>query len=79
MVRVLYDSDENVACLYDSVTEIVFGRVFHDIGEDKEIVFACDVADTFLKRLDKDARSYEIDELIALQGDFVRVMTQNIM
>jgi hypothetical protein len=41
--RILYDIDNDRACLYDSVTETAFGRVFHGDG------LAQDKLEAFLK------------------------------
>ena len=48
-VRVLYDTENDVAALYDSVTETAFGRLFHGYkGGGGVRAFATQVAEAFL-------------------------------
>jgi hypothetical protein len=74
MVQILFDSDENVAMIYDNTSEVVFGRVFHDSDSGD---FCVDIAEEFLKQLGEDPRRIEINELIEKQDEFVQTRIAN--
>lgn len=58
--RILYDAKEDMAALYDSVTDTAFGPVFYQ-GED--YTDAATRAEKFLEWLPGDARQYMASEL----------------
>jgi len=63
-VRILYDSEREHACLYDSVTEFAFGPLFEDEDE----------AEQFLRWLEahdgRDARRLSDDDMINMVHAF---------
>lgn len=64
--RILWDADENVAALYDSVSGVAFGEVFDD-GDTYED------AERFLAWLDRkgiDAREVQPNTLRDLRREF---------
>lgn len=65
-VRVIYDEKENMAAIYCSVVDIVFGPAIY--GDEK--VDAERLAWKFLQWLPQDARQYRDDELMAKWSDF---------
>lgn len=48
------------AVFYDSVTDVTFGPIMDDLEE----------AESFEEWLEKDARAYDVKELIRLLGEF---------
>lgn len=67
-VRVLYDSEQDMAALYCSVTDQAFGPVVY--GEAKSDWSAAELLEAFLKWLPLDARRYGADELERFFGTF---------
>lgn len=59
-VRILYDSDNDMACLYCSTSMWAFGPVMNDEEE----------AEEFIKYLGEDARHFTDKELEAKYYDF---------
>ena len=68
--RVIFDEDQDEACLYCSVTGVAFGPLFSGLhGHD-----AREIADAFLVWLQgqgEDARSIEHPELARMISDFI--------
>lgn len=75
-VRILFDAEDNRACLYDSVTETAFGRVFY--AEANGELDANEVAQAFISwyakhgkqrdpRADSDIANVQDDWIVARQ------------
>ena len=62
-VRILHDEGDEIACIYDSMTDIALGPVFR--GLDAE-----DQARHFLGWLEDDARTYSPQMLKTLHTDW---------
>lgn len=70
-VRIIEDN-EGHAALYDSVTDVAFGPVFYDMDEEEigEDVGAGAIAETFLRHLNRDARTLSHAEIMLEYGRF---------
>lgn len=62
--RIMFDSEDNAACLYDSVTETVFGRRF--LGDD-----AVERLEAFLEWLHEDPRKFPAPRVCELQDEWL--------
>jgi hypothetical protein len=70
-VRILYDTSERIACLYDSTSGHAFGPLISEWDIDGSYLDAETLADDFLKWLDVDARQLSEDQLDAAYGRFL--------
>lgn len=69
-VRVLSDSADDMACMYDSVTETAFGPIFH--GDTLPDMAATDAMCTFIEWLEPtDARDLGDGALLVKVSEFV--------
>lgn len=75
-VRYLYDPDEDVAVMYDSVTETAFGPLVrasdsYEQTEDLPIVSPMAMIEGFVASLSRDARTYRDDALNELFASYL--------
>lgn len=68
-VRILWDTEADLACLYCPTTEVVFGPLFHSTTEWS----AQEQAEHFCQRLGRDARRLDEAELLAEHSTFLRL------
>ena len=64
--RVMYDPDDDAACLYDSVTETVFGRRFLGHGQEKADAFLAWCASNH-----GDPRKLALSTVVELQDEWL--------
>ena len=64
--RVMWDSNDDAGCLYDSVTETVFGRRFLGNGQEK-----CEAFLTWCLAEHGDPRKLDVAQLVTLQDEWL--------
>lgn len=71
-VRIIHDTKNDVACLYDSVSDVAFGPVFYGLDESEagEPVDELEMAEGFRAWLRADARTYSAAELSSEYNTF---------
>ena len=65
--RILYDVQQNMACMYSSNTDFAFGPVSYGEGS----LDAVELLEKFIKWLPGDPREYKDYELESKWGDFI--------